>query len=151
MTWISCHSTQQKQTSFNLRYTCTHKANRMNFVPFCIYFTPKISMVTPKFNIWLTFVGKTRNSPTRNLFIHWACETQGSSMNNVNFTPFTGPGSSYSTLMNERYLAGRILSFLNILHLTEPLYLVETQNDTNFEQLQAPETIIQCPRWWKIF
>ena len=51
---------------------------------------------------------------TKQSIIHRASETQGSTRNNVNFAPFAVPGSSYSTLMDERYSASRILSFSNI-------------------------------------
>ena len=62
--------------------------NSMNFILFSLYFTMATSMVTPKVNNVQLFLGKTRISPTRNLFIQRACETHGLDQNNVNFESF---------------------------------------------------------------
>ena len=49
--------------------------NSTNFILFRLYFTMATSMVMPKVNNDHLFLGKTRISPTRNLFVQRACET----------------------------------------------------------------------------
>ena len=99
------------------------------------------SMVTPKVNNDHLFLGKTRISPTRNLFVQRSHETHGLDQNNMNFESFLVTRTSSSTLTDERYSAGRILSNSNsCTNLT--LYTLSIVRLTGILRYSEPEKLI---------
>ena len=107
-------------------------------------------MITPKVNICSPFVGKTQISPTRYLFIHRASERHKSWKKRTNFTLLRPPGSSYNTLMDKEYSAGRSSSCSN-LALNRTLIHCRTTIYCKFQGIPASKPNIQYPLAQNIF
>ena len=114
MTRNSCHPHPKEIAPVHLSTVILRTTHSMNFILFSNYLVSKVSMVTPKVNICSPFVGKTRISLTRYLFIHQASERYESWRKNMKFAPSRPPGSSYNTLPGKKYSEDRISCSLNI-------------------------------------
>ena len=115
----------------------------MNFILFCNYLVSKVSMVTPRVNICLPFLGKTRILSTRYLSTEPVKDMNlGGKGQTSHFS--RSPGSSYNTLMDEEYPASRIWSCSNItlnrtfIHCRNTIY-------HKFQAVPASKLSIQCP------
>ena len=98
-------------------------------------------MAMPKANNDHSFLGKGQISPTKNLFVRRAHEIHGLDQNNTNFESFYVTGTITSTLTDEKYSAGRILSVSNnCTHLT--LYTLTIMRLPQISRYTAPEKLI---------